>query len=97
MEVAYALADKQALIALDVPPGTSMHAAVVLSRIAEQFPGLIDPDSIPMGIYSKIEPNPRARILNAGDRVELYRPLMVDPNDSRKERAQKAKQKRAAD
>lgn len=97
VEVAYALAQKQALIALDVDEGTTMHDAVVQSRIAEQFPGLIDPEKIPMGIFSKIEPNPRTRILKEGDRVELYRPLMVDPNDSRKERAQKAKQKRSGE
>jgi putative ubiquitin-RnfH superfamily antitoxin RatB of RatAB toxin-antitoxin module len=97
VEVAFALADKQALIALDVEPGTTMFDAVLRSRIAEQFPGLIDPEKIPMGIFSKIEPNPRARVLNDGERVELYRPLVADPNDSRKERAQKAKQRKAVE
>jgi putative ubiquitin-RnfH superfamily antitoxin RatB of RatAB toxin-antitoxin module len=97
VEVAFALAEKQALIALDVEPGTTMHEAVLRSRIAEQFPGLIDPEKIPMGIFSKVEPNPRARVLKEGERVELYRPLLVDPNDSRKDRAQKTKQKRAGD
>ena len=97
VEVAYALAERQALVALDVEPGTTMYDAVVRSRIAEQFPGQIDPERIAMGIYAKVEPNPRARVLQDGDRVELYRPLMVDPNDSRKERAQKAKQKRSSE
>lgn len=97
VEVVYATAERQVLMALDVEPGTTMYDAVVRSRIAEQFPGQIDPERIPMGIYAKIEPNPRARVLQDGDRVELYRPLMVDPNDSRKERAQKAKQKRASE
>lgn len=97
VEVAFALAEKQALLSMDVDPGTTMYDAVVRSRIAEQFPGLIDPEKIPMGIFSKIEPNPRARVLQEGDRVELYRPLIVDPNDSRKERAQKAKQKRGSE
>lgn len=97
VEVAFALAEKQALLSLEVDPGTTMYDAVVRSRIAEQFPGLIDPDRIPMGIYSKVEPNPRTKVLRDGDRVELYRPLVIDPNDSRKERAQKTKQKRAGD
>lgn len=97
VEVAFALAQKQALLSLDVEPGTTMHDAVVRSRIAEQFPGMIDVEKIPMGIFSKIEPNPRARVLKEGDRVELYRPLIIDPNDSRKERAQKAKQKRGGE
>lgn len=97
VEVAFALPEKQALVALDVDEGTTMHEAVLRSRIAEQFPGLIDPETIPMGIFSKVEPNPRGRVLRDGERVELYRPLLVDPNDSRKDRAQKAKQKRAGD
>lgn len=97
VEVVYGTAERQVLMALDVEPGTTMLDAVVRSRIAEQFPGQIDPERIPMGIYAKIEPNPRARVLQDGDRVELYRPLMVDPNDSRKERAQKARQKRASE
>ena len=95
VEVAYALAQKQVIVALDVDEGTTMYDAVVRSRIAEQFPGMIDPDRIPMGVFAKIEPNPKARVLADGERVELYRPLTADPNDSRKDRAQKAKQKRA--
>ena len=95
VEVAYALAQKQVIVPLEVEEGTSMFDAVVRSRIAEQFPGMIDPERIPMGIFAKIEPNPKARILADGERVELYRPLTADPNDSRKDRAQKAKQKRA--
>lgn len=97
VEVAFALPDRQVIVPLEVEAGTTMYDAVVRSRIAEQFPGLIDPDHTPMGIYAKIEPAPRARVLAAGERVELYRPLQVDPNDSRKERAQKARQKRAQD
>lgn len=97
VEVAYALADRQAVVALDVEPGTTMYDAVVRSGIAARFPGLIDPDTIAMGIYAKAEPNPRARVLADGERVELYRPLTADPKDSRKERAQKTRQKRAHD
>lgn len=97
VEVAFALPEKQALVALDVDEGTTMLEAVLRSRIAEQFPGLIDPEKIPMGIFSKVEPNPRGRVLRDGERVELYRSLLVDPNDSRKDRAQKAKQKRGGD
>ena len=97
VEVVYGLPEKQVLLALDVEPGTTMLDAVLRSRIAEQFPGQIDPERIAMGVWSKAEPNPRTRVLLDGDRIELYRPLMVDPNDSRKERAQKAKQKRAGE
>ena len=95
VEVAYALPDRQAIIALDVPAGTTMHEAVLRSGICERFPGMIDPDTVAMGVYAKLEPSPKTRVLADGERVELYRPLEVDPRDSRKERAQKTKQKRA--
>lgn len=94
VEVAYALADRQEIIALDVPPGTTAYDAVVRSGIAGRFPGMIDPETIPMGIYSKVLPSPRSHLLAEGDRVELYRPLTADPKDSRKERAQKTRLKR---
>lgn len=97
VEVAYALPRRQVVVVLEVEPGTTMYDAVVRSRIAEQFPGQIDPETIPMGIFAKIEPSPKTRVLADGERIELYRPLQVDPKDSRKERTQKAKQKRAQD
>lgn len=95
VEVAFALPERQVVIPLEVDEGATMFDAVVRSRIAEQFPGMIDPERIPMGIFAKAEPSPKTRVLADGERVELYRPLMADPNDSRKDRAQKAKQKRA--
>lgn len=94
VEVAYALADRQEIIALDVAPGTTAYEAVVRSGIAGRFPGLIDPETIPMGIYSKVLASPGTQVLVEGDRVELYRPLTADPKDSRKERAQKTRLKR---
>lgn len=94
VEVAYALPERQAIVALDVEPGTTAHAAVVRSGIAARFPGLIDPDTIPMGIYSRPVADPRTYVLAEGDRVELYRPLAADPKEARKERAQKTKEKR---
>lgn len=98
IEVAYALAARQVVVPVELPAGTSMYDAVVQSRIAAQFPpGEIDADRTPMGVFAKVEPNPRARVMADGERIELYRPLVADPNDSRKERAQKAKQKRAGE
>lgn len=94
VEVAYALADRQEIIALDVASGTTAYEAVVRSGIVGRFPGLIDPETIPMGIYSKAFSSPRSQVLADGDRVELYRPLTADPKDSRKERAQKTRLKR---
>ncbi len=94
VEIVYARADRQVVVALDVDAGTTLFDAVLLSHIAEQFPGEIDPETAVMGIFAKIERWPKTRVLGKGDRVEIYRPLLVDPNDLRKSRAQKITRQR---
>lgn len=86
VEVAYALPEKQLIIPLTVKKGTTMFDAVVQSGIADKFEGL-DIDSIPMGIFGKAERKPKERVLEEGERVELYRPLIADPKEVRKKRA----------
>lgn len=93
VEVAYALPHEQALIALDVPEGTTMYEAAKQSRIAEKFPE-IDLETADMGIFGKTERKPKERALQAGDRVEIYRPLIADPKEVRKRRAEEAKKRR---
>lgn len=94
VEVVYALPDRQKLISLRVPAGTTMHDAVLQSGISGFFPEL-DIEHSSMGIFSKVEANPKARVLAEGERVEIYRPLIIDPKDNRKARARQAKEKRA--
>jgi putative ubiquitin-RnfH superfamily antitoxin RatB of RatAB toxin-antitoxin module len=91
VEVAYALPDRQRIVRMVVPAGTTMLEAVRLSRIAEQFPGL-DADNSPMGIFGKAIAAPAERVLNDGERVEIYRPLIADPKEVRKQRAARAKE-----
>ena len=93
VEVAYALPERQRLISLRVPEGTSMYDAVLRSGIAGYFPEL-DIDQASMGIFSKVVGNPKARALTQGERVEIYRPLIIDPKDNRKARAKQTKEKR---
>jgi uncharacterized protein len=88
VEVAYALADKQTIIALEVTPGTTAIEAVKASGIVEQFPD-IDPEAIDMGVFGKA--CPPNTVLVAYDRVELYRPLIADPKEVRKQRASAGK------
>ncbi len=94
VEVVYALPDRQKLIPLRVAEGTSMYDAVQQSGIAGFFPEL-DIDHASMGIFAKVEANPKARLLAEGERVEIYRPLIIDPKDNRKARAKQAKEKRS--
>ncbi|HAG93053.1 MAG: RnfH family protein [Pseudomonadales bacterium] len=88
VEVAYALPEKQLIVPLSVKKGTTMYDAVVQSGIADKFAGL-DVDAVPMGVFGKAERKPKERVLEEGERVELYRPLIADPKEVRKKRAAK--------
>nr|WP_201764955.1 RnfH family protein [Marinobacter santoriniensis] len=88
VEVAYARPDKQEIIPVDVPEGTTALEAVKLSGITALFPE-VDPDSNDMGIFGKVVKDPAAHELRDGDRVELYRPLKIDPKQARLNRAKK--------
>ncbi len=94
VEVAYALPDEQKIIAIDVESGTTASQAVELSGIVEVFPEM-DLAAAKMGIFGKVIAKPQEQVLQAGDRVEIYRPLIIDPKESRKERAAKVKAKKA--
>jgi len=93
VEVAYALPEKQQIVAVEVPEGTTALTAVELSHIADRFEQLEIDDAIKLGIFGKAVGHDH--VLVAGDRVEIYRPLLVDPKEVRKRRAEEAKQRRA--
>lgn len=96
VEVAYALPDEQKIVALELEPGSTAFEAAEQSGICEHFADL-DLSSSKMGVFGKVVPKPKEYVLKAGDRVEIYRPLLIDPKESRKERAAKAKAKRQAE
>lgn len=95
VEVAYALADKQRIVALELPVGTTVREAVLQSGLDSQFPGL-DLASADVGIFGKVVTKPESQALNDGERVEIYRPLIADPKEVRKQRAAKAKARKQA-
>ena len=90
VEVAYALADKQRIVALELPAGATVRDAVLKSGLDSQFPEL-DLARADVGIFGKVVSKPEAQALNDGERVEIYRPLIADPKEVRKQRAAKAK------
>jgi len=94
VEVAYATPAKQKIIALQVTAGCTAYEAAEQSSIADEFTD-IDLAEAKMGIFGKAV-NPRDYILKPGDRVEIYRPLLIDPKQARKARAKKASAKTAA-
>lgn len=93
VEVVYALADVQRLVTVQVPAGTTARQAVERCGLAAEFPDL-DVQGCPLGIFGKALADPQARVLEAGERVEIYRPLIADPKEVRKQRAAKAAAKR---
>jgi len=88
VEVAYALPDRQKIIALNLPVGVTAFEAVQRSGVVELFDD-IDLEKAKMGVFGKAI-KPREYLLREGDRVEIYRPLLVDPKAARKARAEKS-------
>ena len=90
VEVVYALGGAQKLLCLRVPSGTTVREAALRSGMEVHFSGL-DLASAPLGIFGKLVAKPEERVLEAGDRVEIYRELVADPKEVRKARAARAK------
>lgn len=91
VEVAYATPERQLIITVDVPEGSTALEAVKQSGIAERF-NAININEDQMGIFSqplngKVLPEPCDYILQSGDRIEIYRPLLIDPKQARLNRA----------
>ena len=89
VEVAFALPRRQLILELRVAKGTTVEQAIQASGILEQFPE-IDLKISKVGIFGK--PCKLTDTLNHGDRVEIYRPLIADPKEIRKQRAAKGKE-----
>jgi hypothetical protein len=84
VEVIYARADVQEPITVLVPKGATVRAAIERSRIAETYPE-IDLALNKVGIYGELRS--LNDTLQANDRVEIYRPLLVDPKEARRANA----------
>ncbi len=79
VEVVYALAEAAEAVRLSLPPGATLRDAVVASGLP------VDLEKQAFGIFGK-----RVGIdhpLAEGDRVEIYRPLRIDPKEARRRRA----------
>ena len=92
VEVAYALPDKQSLVSLEVEKGTTLKEAIEASGILDSFEQ-IDLTKDRVGIFSKFAT--LDTVLRDKDRVEIYRPLIADPKQVRKERAAEGKAMRS--
>jgi putative ubiquitin-RnfH superfamily antitoxin RatB of RatAB toxin-antitoxin module len=84
--ICYATPERELVRALQVAPGTTIGQAIAQSGVMAEFPE-IDLAAQPVGIYAKKKT--LDTVLRERDRVEIYRPLVADPKDSRRRRAEK--------
>lgn len=83
IEVCYASEARQLLISLQVTPGTTVIRSIMLSGILDNFPEVELTNNV--GIFSKKVA--LDRVVKEGERIEIYRPLIRSPNQSRLDRA----------
>lgn len=83
VSLCYAMPDMELLREFEVAPGTTIEAALAASGVLSELG--IDLATTPVGIYGKKKP--LDTVLRERDRIELYRPLVADPKDSRRRRA----------
>ena len=88
VRVAYALPDRQVSVALEVPPGTTAADAVTRSKLLEKFP---EAAARPLSCAVFGRAVPLTYELREGDRVEILRPLLIDPKQSRREAAERSR------
>ncbi|WP_118985424.1 RnfH family protein [Photorhabdus sp. CRCIA-P01] len=88
VEVVYALPDHQYLRTVKLSQGATVEQAIVASGLLA-LRNDIDLQKNKVGVYSR--PVKLTDILEEGDRVEIYRPLLADPKEMRRKRAERAK------
>ncbi|MCF2950228.1 RnfH family protein [Paraglaciecola aquimarina] len=89
IEVVYGTPDKQVLLDVEIKPGATVEQAILASNISQHF-AEIDLNIHKVGIWNrscKLDDIPKD-----GDRIEIYRPLIADPKEVRRRRAEKAKE-----
>lgn len=88
VEVAYGASTEQALLAVEGDKGMTVREAIERSGILRRYPE-IDLEVNKVGIWGKL--TKLDGVLDTGDRVEIYRPLIADPKEQRKKRAEQGK------
>jgi uncharacterized protein len=91
VEVVYALAARQYVVAVTVAEGATIADAIAAAGSAPDFPAM-EAATAKVGIFGNLATAQTP--LHEGDRVEIYRPLQVDPKQARRRRAEKKAGKR---
>lgn len=88
VEVAYARPERQVILPVMLAPGATIEQAIEQSGVLDEFPE-IDLNQNKVGIFGKL--SKKTTELKAGDRVEIYRPLLADPKEVRRKREAEGK------
>lgn len=88
VQVVFALPQRQEIVALELPTGTTAAQAVEASGLLQRYPDLSLARN-KLGIFGKLAKGDT--VLRQGDRVEIYRPLIADPKEVRRQRAAEGK------
>tara|TARA_R110002072_G_scaffold121618_1_gene255624 strand:+ start:2358 stop:2648 length:291 start_codon:yes stop_codon:yes gene_type:complete len=86
VELIYITPESQNSLTLELPQGSDINQAINRSGVLSRFPE-IDLTVNKVGVFSKVQALDAK--LNNGDRIEIYRPLMADPKEARRQRAKK--------
>lgn len=88
VEVVYASASQQTLKTVFIECGSTIHQVILQSELLKQFPD-INLEVNKVGVFGKL--HNLDDIIKEGDRVEIYRPLLIDPKQARLKRVGKKK------
>jgi uncharacterized protein len=88
VEIVYALAQQQTLLKVKLPAASTVTQAIQASGILAKFPE-IDLATNKLGVFGKL--TKADAVLRDKDRVEIYRPLIADPKEVRRQRAEEGK------
>ena len=89
IEVIYALPERQELVTLDLPEGSTALQAVEASGLLQKYPDIEPGGRNKLGVFAKLVK--ADAVLRARDRVEIYRPLIADPKEVRRQKAAEGK------
>lgn len=87
VEVAYATPDRQCILVVELEAGSTIETAIKHSTILYEFPE-INLDKQKMGVFGKVRQ--LSDVVCDGDRVEIYRPLVIDPKEARRAKARRS-------
>ena len=88
IEVVYALARAVDAVSVEAAPGATLRHVIAASGVLERHPE-IDLGRQPIGVHGELRP-PESTVAE-GDRIEIYRPLALDPKEARRKRAKSRK------